>query len=245
MWAFEDNATILDQGHLNTSLSQQNFALIYEGTQFDSATAAGTTENSLADYYYVSYVTSTGATTLSRVELELKRYGSGQDLTLHVLDTTFTAAGRYEAGVLTTVTVPKEFIKTAVGTYLSIALNTTLTGAATYYIKADKAGDATNYLALVGLATIDSTCLRRAGTTGVWSWNNTLHMKAFHLNTGNVIHCIEGTNKYETYLYTGTITADISSIYRYLPASSSTTAGVRDIMALTWDGDYLTAGTVT
>jgi len=242
MWAFEDNVTILDEDHMNEPLSQQSFTMIYEGTQFDGATAAGTTENTLADYYYVSSVTATGASTFSRVELELIRHGSGADLTLYLLDTTFSADGSAEGVVLETVVVPKEFIVTAVGTYLSIALNTTVTGAATYWLKTAKAGDATNHLSLIGLATDDSTCFHRVSASGSWTANNTLHFKAFHLNTGDIIHCVEGTNKYETYLYTGDY---ISTIYRYLPSSASTTAGVRDILTIAFDGDYITTGTVT
>jgi hypothetical protein len=241
MYAFEDNVTILDEDHMNALLSLQDFTLIYEGTQFDGATAAGTTQNSLASYYYASQVNTTGSTTFSRVELELVRHGSGEDLTLYLLDTDFNPDGSAEGTILKTITVPKEFFSTAVGTYLSMALNVSglSTAAATYYLKTAKVGDATNYLSIVGLATDDSTCYHRSGTSGAWTANNTLHFKAFSGVSGDMVHSLYGSNMVKTFVYSG---EDLTTVYRYMPSSASATAGIRDVLTLTYDGDYLTGG---
>jgi len=241
--AFKNNVSIFNESVMNPILALQDFTITYEGTQFDGATAAGTTENSLADYYYVSELKNSAGTTFSRIDLELKKDGEGQDFTLYILDGDFSSGGTAEGTVLKTVVVPKEFIVTSVGTYLSIPINLSgLTANATYWFKTGKVGDATNFLSIVGLSSDDTTCFHRSGTTGAWTANNTLHFKAFSGNTGDIIHCIEGTNLVETYIYSGEY---IESIYRYLPPSDGSAGGIRDIITLTFDGDYLTSGEVT
>lgn len=228
----------------NEILAQQAFKLIYEGTAIDSKTGAGTTENNVFTNYYVIRFTATGVTTMMRATLEVAADGTGQDLTIYVLDTDFNPDGSAEGTILKTITIPKEFLPASAGT-VYIPLNLTgLTPGANYWLKIGKVGDVTNHFHLIGEASQDGShpCYYRAGTSGAWSANNAIHFAVYTGNTGDLIHGIFGTNLQETYIYTG---EDLTTIWRYCPPSDGAAGGIRDIIDITFDGDYLTDGAVT
>lgn len=107
-----------------------------------------------------------------------------------------------------------------------------------------KAGDATNENDWIGEASQDGShpAYYRTGSSGAWSANNALHYKVYAGNTGELVHGIFGTNLHETYVYNG---GELDKVYRYLPPSDGAAGGIRDIITITFDGDYLTGGAVT
>lgn len=218
----------------NELLAMQDFQLIYEGTLIDSVTGSGTTENSIADYSYLAMFTLTGVTTLGRVELELDKDGSGADVVVSISDDTIL-------NQLIEVVIPKEFIPSPKG-YISIPIGLTgLTSGGTYYIGVLMAGDATNKVDWVGEAAPSAghTCYKvDDGLVEI----NALHFRVYSGNSGELVHGIYGTNMIETYIYTG---EDLTTIWRYCPPSDGAAGGIRDIITITFDGDYLTDGTVT
>lgn len=228
----------------NELMAQQAFKLIYTGTAIDSKAGAGITENNVFDNYYVIRFTATGVTTMARLELKVAADGTGQDLTVQVLGSDFNPNGSAEGTVLKTITIPKEFLPANAGTvYIPLAL-TGLTAGNNYWLKIGKVGDVTNHFHLIGEASQDGAhpCYYRAGTSGAWSANNAIHFAVYSGNSGDLIHGIYGTNLQETYIYTD---EDLTSVYRYCPPSGSADGGIRDIITITYDGDYLTDGAVT
>ena len=219
----------------NELMAMQDFQLIYEGTLIDSVTGSGTTENSIADYSYFATFTLTGVTTLGRVELELDKDGSGADVTVTIIDSGLE--------VLKTVIIPKEFIPSPKA-YVSVPVGLTgLTSGGTYYIYVTQAGDSTNKVDWVGEAStsVGHACYRESSGSGAVEIN-ALHFKVYSGNTGDLIHGVYGTNLVETYIYTG---EDLTTIWRYCPPSDGAVGGIRDIITITFDGDYLTEGAVT
>ncbi len=218
----------------NELMAMQDFQLIYEGSLIDSVTGAGVVENSLADYSYLAMFTLTGVTTLGRVELELDKDGTGADVTVQIMDSTLET--------IKTVVIPKEFIPSPKA-YVSVPIGLTgLTSGGTYYIYAAEAGDSTNKVDWVGEASTSAghTCYKNDGGGAVEM--NALHFKVYSGNTGDLIHGVYGTNLVETYIYAG---EDLTTIWRYCPPSDGATGGIRDIIDITFDGDYLTDGAVT
>jgi len=241
--AFKDGVTPITGEIMNELISPQSFALLCEGTEIDSKTGSGVTENAVADYYFAVRFTATGVSTMVRVELEIAADGTGEDLTLEVRSSNFNPDGSNEGTLLATIVVPKEFLpSTAAYWYLPLNLSG-LTPGNYYWLKVLKSGDLTNHFHLVGEASQDAAhpAYRRSGTSGAWTANNAIHFKAYSGNAGDVIHYIEGTNKVETYTYSGD---DLEKIYRYLPPSDGAAGGVREILTMTWDGDDLIGGGV-
>ena len=229
--AWKNNVSVLNETNLNATLSLQDFLLLYEGAVVDSEAGSGVTENSIADYAYIATFTLTGVTELSRVELELDKDGSGADVTVTILNSMLEA--------LKTVVIPKEFIPLTKG-WVSVPIGLTgLTAGGTYYIGVDKAGDATNKVDWIGEASVGThTCYRTDPINGAVEIN-ALHFKVYSGNSGDIIHGIYGTNLVETYIYTG---EDLTTIWRYCPPPDGAVGGIRDIISLVYDGDYLTAG---
>lgn len=215
-------------------LALQSFQLIYEGTEIESSTGLGVVENSLADYAYIATFTLTGVAELSRVELELDKDGDGSDLTVTILD------GSLEN--IKTVVIPKEFIPLTKG-WVSVSIGLTGLTGGTYFIGVDKAGDATNKVDWISEATTDAShpCYKTDPINGAIEIN-ALHFKVYAGNSGDLIHGIYSTNLVETYIYTG---EDLTTIWRYCPPSDGAAGGIRDIITIAFDGDYLTDGTVT
>lgn len=229
---------------INELQAQQSFKLIYEGTAIDSKTGSGTTENNVFDNYYVIRFTATEVTTMMRAELTIAADGTGQDLTVYVLDSDFATDGSAEGTILKTITIPKEHLPASAGT-VYIPLNVTgLSAGTNYWLKIGKVGDVTNHFHLIGEASQDGShpCYYRAGTSGAWSLNNAIHFAVYTGNSGNVVHGIYGTNMQETYLYTG---YDLTTLFRYLPPASGAAGGIRDTLTFTYTDNILTDGSVT
>lgn len=228
----------------NELMAQQTFKLIYEGAAIDSKTGAGVTENNVFDNYYAIRFTAAGVTIMMRATLEIAADGTGQDLTIQVLDTDFNPDGSAEGTVLKTIVIPKEHLPASAGT-VYIPLNVTgLVAGTNYWLKIAKVGDVTNHFHLIGEAAADGAhpCYYRADISGAWSVNNALHFAVYTGNTGDLIHGLYGSNLQETYIYSG---EDLDKIYRYLPPADGAAGGIRDIITITFDGEYLTDGTVT
>jgi hypothetical protein len=242
MNAWKDGVTYITQANMNALLSLQDFSLIYEGTQRDAKTGTGVTENNLANYNYCARFTLTGSTEIGRVELELDKDGNGADLTLQIRSGMDPAAG-VDGTLLKEVVVPKEFIPDPKG-YWSIPVGLTgLTSGGQYWLVVLRAGDASNKVDWIGEAAQDANypAFYRAGTSGNWTANNVLHFKVFSGESGELVHGIYGTNGYTTVVYTGEL---ISKVCRYLPPADGPAGGVRNIIAYTWSGEYLTKGVV-
>ena len=242
--AFKNDVTPYAENIMNTLLSLQDFSLIYEGAEVDSATGAGVTENLVADYSFAIRVTATGVTELSRIELEVSADGAGQDLTIEVRDDDFNPDGSAEGTLLKSVVVPKEFLP-ADAAYWSIPLDLTgLTLGQNVWVVVNKVGDITDHFHLVGEAAQDAAhpVYRRAGTSGAWTANNALHFKVFSGESGELVHGIYGENGYTTVEYDGEM---VSKVYCYLPPADGPVGGIRDAQEYTWSGEYLKSGVVT
>lgn len=170
--AFKAGASTLDDATMNSMISLQDFSLIYTGIVQDSMTDAGTTANIVSDYNYaIKFTTGIGKTEVTRIELDLSCCGTAEDLTVEIRGNDFDPTGT-EGTVLTTVTIPKEFIPTS-QTYWSIPINLTgLTANTVYWIVVRKAGDNTNHVHLISKGSEKDTahkCYKRTGDTGAWT----------------------------------------------------------------------------
>ena len=245
LYAIKDGVSLFDQTTMNELLSLQSFKLIYEGAVIDSKTGSGVTENNVHEYSYAIRITATGVTSISRVELELAADGAGRDVTLTLKDSDFNPGGSNEGTTLATVTVPREHVPDTAA-YFSAAINAAsgITAGENLWLIVSKVGDSTNHFHLVGEASQDAAhpCYRRSGSSGAWTANNAIHFKAYSGNSGGLIHSINGIHGITTVEYNG---EDVSKVYRYLPPSDGPAGGVRDVMTITYDGDYLTDGAVT
>lgn len=245
LYAIKDGVSLFDQNTMNSFLSLQDFKLIYEGTAIDSKTGAGVTENNVHEYSFAIRITATGVTSMARIELELAADGAGQDVTLTLKDSDFNPNGSNEGTTLATVTVPREHVPDTAA-YFSAAINAAsgITAGENLWLIVSKVGDSTNHFHLVGEASQDAAhpCYRRSGSSGAWTANNAIHFKAYSGNSGDLIHSVSGIHGITTIEYDG---EDISKVYRYLPPSDGPAGGIRDVITLTYDADYLTDGVVT
>jgi len=243
LYAFKNNVSVLSENLLNQLLSLQDFRLIYTGSQIDSKTGSGVTENSIADYTYAARFTLTGVTEISRVEFELDKDGDGADLVVQIRDNDFNPDGSNDGTVLKQVVLPKEFIPDPAG-WWSIPIDLTgLTAGNYYWLVVVKAGDATNKVDWIGEAGQDASypVYYRAGDMGAWTAGNALHFKIFSGESGDLLHGIYGVNGYTTVEYSGEI---INKVYRYLPPPDGPEGGIRDVITYTWVGEYLKRGEV-
>ena len=236
--------TITAAGY-NELLTLQPFSVIYAGSQRCAKAGAGTTENSVATNSYCDRFTLTGATTLGRVELEIDKDGTGQDLMVQIRSGMVPGSGT-DGTLLKEVVVPKEFIGTTAG-WISVPINLTgLTAGAQYWIVVVKAGDATNKLDWVGEASQDGSypCFYRAGTSGNWTSNNALHFKAYSNDPAdgqdNIKHAIFGTNLVCSFDFDSN--GLITKSYRYLPPADGVAGGIRSALAYSMSGDYFMGG---
>jgi hypothetical protein len=245
--AFRDGVTVLNQTILNELLAQQDFTLIWEGTSIDSESGAGTTENDVATNYYAIRFTATAVTTMMRAEIEAAYDGTGQDMTITVLDSDFNPDGSAEGTILKTVTIPKEHLPASAGT-VYIPLNLIgLSVGANYWLKVNKVGDSTNHFHLVGEASADAAhpVYRRTGTSGAWTSSNSIHFAVYTGQNADdeLVHGIYGTSLIETYIYAAG--GDLSQVYRYCPPYGEVAGGIRDILTVTISNDFLLSGAVT
>lgn len=235
LYAHKTNVTLYSENFFNSSLSLQDFALLYEGFLIDSKDAAGVTENNVSDYSFAIRFTATGVTSgiMSRAELKIAADGTGQDLTVEIRSTNFNPNGSNEGTLLKTVVVPKEFLP-ASAAYWYVPLDLTgLTADLNYWLIVKKVGDATNHFHLIGESAQDAAhpCYYRAGTSGAWTANNAIHFKIYSGYGGVPVHEIYGTNGYTTLEYSS---GQLSKIYFYLPPSDGATGGIRNIMTLAY-----------
>jgi len=235
--------TIINDANMNALLALQDFRLIYEGTERDAKIGEGVTENNIANYSFCARFTLTGSTEVARIELELDRDNNGSDLVVQIRSGMNPAAGG-DGTLLKQVVVPKEFIPDPKG-FWSVPIGLTgLTSGAQYWLAVVKSGDATNKADWIGEASQDGSypAYYREGESGAWAANNALHFKVFSGASGDLVHGLYGSNLQETYIYSG---EDLDKIYRYLPPADGAAGGIRDIITITFDGEYLTDGAVT
>jgi hypothetical protein len=232
----------VDESTMNSLISLQNFVSIFTGSVVDSKTGTGVTEFTTAGFNHVIKFTMTGKTELARLELDVKKNGEGVDLIIDI-KSGINVDGSSEGILLKTMCLPKEFIKTTSG-YISIPIDLTgLTAGGKYWICVRSGGDATNNLRLMGEATQDANypAYKRAGTSGAWTIENSIHFKIYSGDTGNLIHGLYDEG-YTTIEYTGEI---ISKVYRYLPPIEGYAGGIRDILTYTWSGEVIKRGVVS
>lgn len=234
LYAFENGKTILDEGGMNSLLSLQEFQLIYEGTVVDSVIGSGVVENSLASYFYKISFTLTGATEISRIEMELDKDGEGADLVVQIRDNS--------ENVLKEVVIPKEFIPAAKA-YCSVPIGLTgLTAGATYWIMVLKSGDSTNKIDWVGetVAVSGHTCFR-SSSGDTWNSATAVHFKVFSGESGELVHSMYSGGGYTIVQYSGEV---VSKVYRYLPPADGPDGGIRDVITYQWVGEYLKGGMI-
>lgn len=224
MYAFRNGVTVLDEATMNAILAAQPSSLIMDGTQVDAKTGSGTAENNLSLNTYATWFTLTGQTTIGRVELELIKYGVGADLTLEIRNNTFNPNGTNDGVLLKSVTFPAKLFPTTAA-YVSLPIDLSgLTSGVQYWLRVNKAGDATNHLRWRGEAAWDAAypVYYRSGTTGAWTAGNAVHFKVFDNTPGTYTlrHGIYGTNAKTLINYDAN--GNITEIWRWLPAVDGT-----------------------
>jgi len=243
IWAFNDGVTVLDEATLNALLSLQDFALVYEGTQRDAKTGAGTAEFDCASYDHAIRFTATGTTEVGRVEFKLIKHNEGADLVVEIRDG-FNPDGSTEGTFLASMTLPKEFIPTS-RSYWSIPFALEgLTQGNQYWFIVRGNGDATNHFHLHGETSPDASypCYyRQVSGSGAWTSEDAIHFKMYSGESGDLLHGIYGSNGVTWVEYSG---ETVSKVYRYLPGASGGT-GIRNIETYTWSGEYLKKGAVS
>lgn len=218
--AAKNGVTVLDEVWLNSLLAAQPSVLIWDGTQVDAKGGTGVTDNDLSLYTFMARFTLTGQTTVGRVELELTKAGAGADLTLEIRDNTFNPNGTNDGVLLKSITFPAKIFPTSPA-YISLPVDLSgLTAGAYYWLRVNKAGDATNKLLWRGEAAQDASypVYYRSGTSGAWTAGNALHFKVFAATAGTYLlrHGIYGVNGKTTVNYAAN--GNIAEIWRWLPA---------------------------
>lgn len=226
LYAFKNGLTVLDEVTLNSLLAAQPSVLIFDGTQVDAKTGSGVTNNDLSLYTFAARFTLTGQTTIGRVELELTKAGAGADLTLEIRNNTFNPDGTNDGVLLKSITFPAKIFPTSPA-YISLPVDLSgLTAGAQYWLRVNKAGDATNKLLWRGEAAQDAAypVYYRSGTSGAWTAGNALHFKVFAATAETYLlkHSIWETNGKTLVEYNADGT--IAYIWRWLPAADGTWA---------------------
>lgn len=221
LFAARDGVTVLDEGFINSILAAQPSTLIFDGSTADAKTGTGVTDNDLSLNTYIARFTSAGQTTIGRVELELTKAGAGADLTLEIRDNTFAADGTNDGVLLKSITFPAKIFPTSAA-YISLPVDLSgLTAGAYYWLRVNKAGDATNRNLWRGEAAQDAAypVYFRSGTSGAWTAGNALHFKVFANTAGTYVlkHGIWGTNGKTLIEYNANGT--INYLWRWLSAS--------------------------
>ncbi|MEW5952626.1 MAG: choice-of-anchor R domain-containing protein [Bacillota bacterium] len=221
IWGFKNDLSVLDEATLNAIISAQNSVLLFDGTQADAHTGAGVTDNDISNNSYIARFTLTGQTTIGRAELNLSKTGVGANIVLEIRDNTFNPNGTNDGMLLKSMVFPAKLFPTA-ATYTSLPVDLSgLTAGATYWLRVNKAGDATNRMLWRGEATINASypTYFRSGLSGAWTANNALHFRVFANTPGTYLlrHGVWGTNGQTLVLYGGS--NNISEIWRWLPAN--------------------------
>jgi hypothetical protein len=224
LYSFKNGVTTLDEATLNAIISAQPSVLIFDGTIANQKTGTGVTDNDLSLNTYIARFTLTGQTTVGRVELELTKAGAGADLTLEIRDNTFNPDGTNDGTLLKQVKFPAKIFPTSPA-YISLPVDLSgLTAGAYYWLRVNKAGDATNKLLWRGEAAQDAAypVYYRSGTSGAWTAGNALHFKVFANTSGTYVlkHGVTGTNGKTLIEYNANGT--IIYLWRWLPSSDGT-----------------------
>ncbi len=241
--AFKNGVSVLDEATLNSLLSAQEVALIYEGISFDSVTGTGIAEFDNASYNYAIKALATGVTEFARLELEVIKNGEGADLIVEIREG-LIADGSSDGVLLKSICYPKEFLPVTKG-WISIPLDLTgLTQNAAYWIIIKSAGDTTNHFHVHGETSVDAThtVYKRTGDSGAWSSDNAIHFKLYAGENNDLKHSLYGGGGHTTMIYSG---EDLTLIYRYMPPIDGTAGGIRDIYTITWNGENIKRGSVT
>lgn len=190
--AFKNGVSTFDETTMNAMLSAQPSSLIFDGDQAAAIAGSGVVENDLSLADLSQTFTLTGQTTIGRIELDIKKYGTGSDITLKILD---------GATELISIKFPAKLFSAG---YISLPVDLSgLTAGHTYTIKLIKAGDSTNRLVWIGES------------------SSSYHYKVFANTPGTyqLKHGIYGTNAKTWLEYNGDGT--IKDIWRWLPAIDS------------------------
>ena len=220
LYAFRNGVTMLDEVNLNTLLAAQSSCMIYDGVYLDGTAGSGVYEYNLATGSFIArFKANYGSTTVGRVELDLKKNGTGADVTLEIRGSDFIADGSNDGTLLKTVRYPSAIFTSG---YISLPVDLSgLTPGGYYWIKLNIGGDATNHVKWMGEATQDVNypAYYRVGTTGAWTAGNALHFKAYANNGGTYVlrHSIYGSNGMTLMEYNENTT--IKHIWRWLPAA--------------------------
>ena len=189
LYAAKNDVTVLDQDYENSIRMPQPSALVFDGDQADALTGAGVTDNDLSTNTYIARFTLTGQTTIGRVELELTKMGAGADLVLEIRDNTFNPDGSNDGVLLKSITFPAKIFP-ASAAYISLPVVLSgLTAGAYYWLRVNKAGDATNHNEWRGEAdqNADYPVYYRSGDSGEWTAGNALHFKVFARTAGTYL----------------------------------------------------------
>lgn len=236
--AAKNGITTLDEAWLNSLLAAQPSVLLFDGTQADAKTGTGVTDNDLSLNTYIARFALTGQTSVGRIELELTKAGAGADLILEIRDNTFDPAGTNDGVLLKSITFPAKIFPTSPA-YISLPVDLSgLTAGAYYWLRVNKAGDATNKLLWRGEAAQDAAypVYYRSGTSGAWTAGNALHFRVFANTAGTYTlrHGLWGVNGKTLIVYR--TDGLIDYIWRWLPASDGSWQIVNKI-SFTYDSN--------
>jgi hypothetical protein len=231
--AFVGGVSVLDSATMNALLELQDYAMVFNGTQYDQSIGDGVVENSVADYAY--YIRFTAPENLGYIELEVDRDGTGEDISYEIRDNTFNPDGSND-GVLIygPALYPKQFVDTTAGNINLLVGAEGFTAGNYYWLVIEKAGGATNKIDLIGETTTNASypVYRRSASTGAWTSSEQLHFRVFEwTETGDLLISEEGGQidwfEYDT-------AGNISEIKSYIPAiDGDETKSIREILTLT------------
>lgn len=248
LYSFTGDISVIDESTMNELLTQQSFNLAVRGAAVITSGGAGASEYTLSDYYYAMQFTLTATTTIGRIELEVDSDGNGADLVVELRDSAFSTTGSSDGVLLISRTVPHEFIDTTAST-ISIPICLELT-AGTYWIIANKGGDAVNDVELIGEASANGSypVARRAGTSGAWTTGqNQIHFTIYNNDSvagdAQLVHEIYSDTALTNNFYD--VDGYLSSQQRYIKAVDNST-GIRETMTYTLDSDgYIIGGVLS
>lgn len=240
--AFKGNVSIVDEATMNNLLTLHDFALIYFGNVKDARYGSGVYEFDCSAYNHAIYFTASNTTTIGRIGFDVYKRGEGADLVVQIRSG-LNIDGSTDGVLLREMCYPKEFIPTSMGGWISVPIDLTgLTSGAKYWIVVKQVGDAINHFRLVGEASKDANypCYRRAGDTGGWTQVNSIHFEVFADDVGDLIHAVYG-QAFTHIIWSGELPAQVR---RYVPPIDGYAGGVRDIMNIEFNGEYLKRGNV-
>jgi len=194
LYAWKNGVTGIGENQMNNLIAAQSSVMIFDGTLVDENTGSGTTEYnlSLSDLYDLFSVS--GQSTIGRVELEIKKYGSGSNLTLQIMHGTPP-----NGEVLKEITYPAKLFSDG---YISLPVDLSGLSAGSYWFVLKQSGDSINHLRWVGEA----------------DQYETKHFRVFANTTGTFAlrHAIYGENAMTRIDYDSS--GLITEIWRWLPA---------------------------